>query len=841
MDQKTRFKLIIGFWILFIVISVQARSLLTESIEGSEETTELDTESAKGSQLVKDRFNLTGDELSHTVIISLRELNQEITSSKWRNFTLYLSQYLLNSLLDLEYDQVFSEPIMLSYGYFDNAAAMVSENRLYGMINVISNTLTLGDESSIEDFTEHVHTIRDLLGDVDAFYDYVGAVNTTKLPSISDAKTAKLILTGNIANFVDLIEVAETTFDESELIAVLVIIVILALVFKSPMGIFLPIISMIGALFPTYLLTFILGELGVFTVNDFLPSMIAMIGIAVAVDYNLFSMVRFREEYRKRKAQHELDGTWTKETRRHTQVLSAKIMNATAGNAVMFSGFTVMTGFGAMLVLGSEFTLGMALSVSIVVTFSILTARTLTPAILSLFGDYLDWPNFMSGARRDIDAQKTKSTKESIWVRWSRLVMRYPWIFLLLGVIILTPFILLSTEADLGFNMVSNLPKGTEAREGFEILFEEFDLGELSPYTIIIDGKNTNSIFTEDIIESANQFGIWAMGFTKHRNGENLRFESISSLSVSTNHDSRTPITLNLTQITDKLNAPSIINLNETNEEKMQFIDTTSKYINYDFGNNTLLIELTSNLDAGSTAAFSLVHNIRDQLKISFAGLDVDTYVAGFSASFSDSKDQLFNDVPKMLAVAVILIFLALLIIFRSILLPIKAIITIGGSILFALGTLVYIFQDGHIQHIEIFDITLWEAEKSGISFIIPVFLFTTILGLGMDYSIFIISRIREEYEKGASMDDAVGIGLAKTAGVITSAATIMTVTFMVFALSPMVILKTMGFAMAIAIIADASISRIIILPAAMKLLGDWNWWLPDWLKKILPNIRLEH
>ncbi|MHA2276208.1 MAG: MMPL family transporter, partial [Candidatus Kariarchaeaceae archaeon] len=98
-----------------------------------------------------------------------------------------------------------------------------------------------------------------------------------------------------------------------------------------------------------------------------------------------------------------------------------------------------------------------------------------------------------------------------------------------------------------------------------------------------------------------------------------------------------------------------------------------------------------------------------------------------------------------------------------------------------------------------------------------------------------------EEYENGADMDDSVGIGLAKTAGVITSAAAIMTVTFMVFALSPMIMLKMMGFAMAIAIVVDASISRIIILPAAMKLLGEWNWWLPKWLEKRLPNIRLKH
>jgi RND superfamily putative drug exporter len=637
----------------------------------------------------------------------------------------------------------------------------------------------------------------------------------------------------------------ETTFDESEIIAVIVVIIILALVFNSPMGVMLPILSMIGALFPTYLLTFLLAKTGLFAINDFLPSLIAMIGIAVAVDYNLFSMVRYREEYRKRKAEHETKGTWNKETIKDTQILCAKIMNATAGNAVMFSGFTVMTGFGAMLVLGSEFTMGMALSISIVVGLSILTARTLTPAILSLWGDYLDWPNFLSRARKDIERQKdVTNNKENFWVRWSRLVMRYAWLFLILGILFLAPFIFFSAQMDMGFNIVSSLPKGTEAREGMEIMFEEFDLGSLTPYSVVIDGKTDNSIFNAALITTVNEFGNWTMNYsnTRSRDGSHQEFASFSTISAQTGYSSRDfTFMMDLASIEGILQSPTMLNSTHANDQKIGFVANSANYINYNYGNNTLIIDITSNIDPGDPSAFELVDTLRKNAREFFTDFDVDVYVTGFSASFTDSMDSLYEDVPKMLIVAVIVIFLALLLIFRSILLPIKAIITIGGSILFSLGALVLIFQNGYFQHFDIFGVTLWEAENAGIIFMIPVFLFTTILGLGMDYSIFIISRIREEYENGASMDDSVGIGLAKTAGVITSAATIMTVTFMVFALSPMIMLKMMGFAMAVAIVVDASISRIIILPAAMKLLGEWNWWLPKWLEKRLPNVKLAH
>ncbi|MCE7736035.1 MAG: MMPL family transporter [Candidatus Heimdallarchaeota archaeon] len=273
-----------------------------------------------------------------------------------------------------------------------------------------------------------------------------------------------------------------------------------------------------------------------------------------------------------------------------------------------------------------------------------------------------------------------------------------------------------------------------------------------------------------------------------------------------------------------------------------QFIGYISDFINWDNGNNTIRITLTTPVDPGSPAGWELIDDIREKVSELFDYEDVEgAYVTGMSAMFKDSKDEMYVNVPQMLLLAVVLIFLALLVLFRSIVLPIKAILTISGSILFALGSLVMVFEYGWFNDVTIAGYQIWSAEVVGITYFLPVFLFTTILGLGMDYSILIISRIKEEYDKTGDMDEAVGTGLAKTAGVITSAATVMVATFLVFAGAPMLILKMMGMAMAIAIVVDATISRIILLPAAMKLLGKQNWWLPKWLDKILPRLDLEH
>jgi RND superfamily putative drug exporter len=557
-----------------------------------------------------------------------------------------------------------------------------------------------------------------------------------------------------------------------------------------------------------------------------------MIGIAVAIDYNLFSLVRFKEEFHKRKAIGLTENKWSKDDIRHAELESSAIMNKTAGNAVMYSGITVLIGFVSLLVLQSDFSNGMALAVSMVVIFSIITARTLTPAILGLFGRYIDWPNITTRSNQAIKDQQDKKVIKTIWTKWSNLVMKNAFPFLILGIIIILPVTFLALQTNLGFDTVKNLPRGTESRDGFEVLSEKFDLGSANPYEVIINTKKENGVFNPYVILATNELAKWAFDYSETLNNKNLTFKTISSYSVYTNTTSGELKLYSPSEIDFYLNYAPI---GARKSFREFIIDPYVNTQNTTQINNTLLIKLTSNLDQGSNEAWHLVVKIREKAHELFDKLGAEVFVFGFAASFYDTQQSIYGDTPLMLTVAVILIFIALMILFRSILLPAKAIITISGSILFSLGALVYVFQQGNF---------LWvvNAEQvDGITFFIPVFLFTIVLGLGMDYSIFIISRIREEYIKGADPHDAVGIGLSKTANVVTSAATVMIATFIVFALAPILFLKTMGVAMSVAIFIDATVSRMILLPSAMALAGRWNWYLPKWLKKILPEIKLDH
>ncbi|HEY7133049.1 MAG TPA: MMPL family transporter, partial [Candidatus Limnocylindrales bacterium] len=197
-----------------------------------------------------------------------------------------------------------------------------------------------------------------------------------------------------------------------------------------------------------------------------------------------------------------------------------------------------------------------------------------------------------------------------------------------------------------------------------------------------------------------------------------------------------------------------------------------------------------------------------------------------------DTVDFYATGIPEVMAFVLILSFLLLLVAFRSIVIPIKAIALNLLSTGAAFGLMVLVFQEGYLQGPLGF-------KPGPIESFVPVFIFTILFGLSMDYHVFILTRIKEARDHGMSSNDAVARGIAVTAGTITSAAAIMVCVFAVFVTLPLTIIKQLGFGLAVAVFIDATIVRSILLPATMRLLGEWNWWLPRWLGW-LPRVTIE-
>ena len=206
--------------------------------------------------------------------------------------------------------------------------------------------------------------------------------------------------------------------------------------------------------------------------------------------------------------------------------------------------------------------------------------------------------------------------------------------------------------------------------------------------------------------------------------------------------------------------------------------------------------------------------------------------VSGFTAESKDFSDKIKAVAPLVFGFVLVFAFGLLLFAFRSLVLAAKAIVLNLLSVAAAYGVMVLVFQHGVGQGLLGFDST------AGIDSFLPIFIFVILFGLSMDYHVFILSRIREAYDRGMSTEQAVSHGIKTTAGVVTSAAIVMVCVFSVFATLQMLIFKQFGVGLAAAILIDATVVRAILLPATMKVLGDWNWYLPKWLEW-LPH--LEH
>src|ERR671919_1318548 len=232
-----------------------------------------------------------------------------------------------------------------------------------------------------------------------------------------------------------------------------------------------------------------------------------------------------------------------------------------------------------------------------------------------------------------------------------------------------------------------------------------------------------------------------------------------------------------------------------------------------------------SGTDAASTDALAtLRQDTVPQLFPNVSGGEV-VGVSGFTAGSADFNELMSERIWWVFGFVFLMAFLLLLVTFRSIVIPIKAIVLNVLSVAAAMGIVTYVFQDGHFESLLDFDstgaVTAW----------FPIMLFVILFGLSMDYHVFILSRIKEAVDRGESTDEAVSHGIKSTAGVVSAAAMVMVGVFSIFATLSFIDMKQFGVGLAAAVLIDATLVRGVMLPATMKLLGDWNWYLPKWLE----------
>ena len=485
------------------------------------------------------------------------------------------------------------------------------------------------------------------------------------------------------------------------------------------------------------------------------PQMASMIGLGVGIDYALFLVTRHREFL----------------GRGMTVAESVGRSAATAGQAVIFAGGTVVIAILGLAVSGVPFMTAAGIATSVVVLIMVAASITLLPAFLGLAGHRVNGrisKRVRMAAKADAAAAADHVTPG--WERWGSHVANNAWPYAIGVTVLLLALTAPVLSLQLGFPDEGTLPDTRTERRAYDLVAEGFGPGVNGPLVIAIDTSQDASQVQDLSTQIRADPGIAAV----------LPAEINAEAGVAT-----------------------IVAFPNTAPQDDATLDTVKR----------IRSEIIPPLFDSSPAR---------------------AHVGGATAGFADIGDRVNDRLPLFIAAVIVLSFLLLMFVFRSILVPLKAALLNLLSIGAAYGVLVMVFQWG------------WGAGLIGlestvpiVSFI-PMFMFAILFGLSMDYEVFLLSRVREEYLVTGDNDSSVIHGIASTARVITSAALIMISVFLGFVLGDDPTIKMMGLGLATAIFVDATIVRVVLVPATMKLMGDANWWIPGWLDRILPTIDIE-
>ncbi|MCJ7492426.1 MAG: MMPL family transporter [Dehalococcoidia bacterium] len=449
----------------------------------------------------------------------------------------------------------------------------------------------------------------------------------------------------------------------------------------------------------------------------------------------------------------------------------------TSGKAVVFAGCTVVLAVSGMFLVGDSTFNSIGLASIVVVVLAVLISVTLLPALLMMLADHID--------RFSLPFLKSGGEGGGIWGFITDHVLRRPVVLAVgvLAVLLATAYPALTLN--LGFNGAKGLPDAVAAKKALLVLQDNFTLGLSSPALVVVDAGKDRNVYASDVQSRVS--GLVS----------SVQAESTESVGPDAPYG-----------------APIQTSINDAGD--------------------TEAIRIPLNADTGEQKALDAVDRLRkDIVPASFGGGTAKALVTGDTAANIDFRDNIIFRTPFVFMFVLGLAFLILLVTFRSIVIAVKAIILNLLSVGATYGLLVLVFQKGWLLE------GVLDFKATGIiESWLPLFLFTILFGLSMDYHMFVLSRIKEAHEHGANSDDAVSMGIRATAGTITSAALIMVAVAMIFAFTRFIGLKQFGFGLAVAILIDATVIRSILLPASMKLLGDYNWYLPKWLEW-LPKVRM--
>lgn len=585
---------------------------------------------------------------------------------------------------------------------------------------------------------------------------------------------------GGPAFYGDVQTVSETDLRRSEFISLPLAALALLIVFGSVIAAGIPLAVGGAAVLVALAGIFVVASLTPMSI--FVLNLATLLGLGLGVDYSLLMTSRFREEL----AHHHGPDRVAE---------AVRITVATAGRAVFFSGLTVLLGLLGLVLFEFMILRSVGIAGAIVVGLAVASAITLLPAILAIVG-----------TRIDVLAIRKVTVEPGMdgpWARLARRVMRHPVrvlvptlaILLVLGV----PFLHVRFNAP----DATILPPSVPSRDAYDILVREFGEGEFAPLVVAI--RTTGDATAPDNVARLYDYS--------RRLAADPRVSRVTGL---VDVDPR----LTLAQYQLLYSSPGgppdrfvAATLAETTRGSLTAFTVFTPY--------------GPNRDEGR----ALVHEMRDPSSPLAPPPGISILVGGGAADVDDVVSRVWADFPRTAAFIVLTTFVVLFVLLRSLVLPVKALVMNTLSIVASFGALVWIFQDGNLSA------PLGFQPLGFVETTQPVILFCVLFGLSMDYEVFLLTRMKEVWDRTGDNTEAVARGLERSGRIVSSAALVVVLVAGSFAFADIVLIKALGLGVAVAVALDATVVRALLVPATMRLLGRWNWWVPARLERAVRGV----
>lgn len=598
--------------------------------------------------------------------------------------------------------------------------------------------------------------------------------------AFGNPKKLQMFIGGEPSYTADIYKLSEENLRRGELIALPICLLVMIIVFSGVMAALLTIFTGIINITIIIAIIYLLGhqiDLTVFVLN-----IATMLGLGLGLDYTLLITYRFREEYAKC----------------YESQKAVFVILSTAGKSVLFSGIIVFISIASLIFFPINILYSIGVGGVVVVAVTLLSSVTFLPAMLCLFEKYI------TSSNASLKRLSSENVHDHRWFKFANLVMEYPVTFLIPTICILVilgyPFI----DVKINSSDAKILPTWTPSRQLMEQFDSSFNANDLSPINIVLKAKNNNILSKTNISAIYDYVQILK---------KDKRVKSVGSIVT----------------IKEGLNKQQYQQLYR-DTSKLPFTDYQKQVFNSMTKGKYTLISVISKYSKDDNRNFELVHTLRDQTVKN----GISKVVGGRTSEIIDMMNIVYDLFIKIVIFISIVTYCALFWLLRSIILPLKAIIMNFLSLSVCYGMLVFIFQQGHFSHFLHFTAVGFTDLN------LPILLFFVLFGLSMDYEVFLLTRIKEYYEKTGDNAKSVALGLERSARVITSAALILIIVTSAFVSADIIFIKAFGLGTALAIAIDASLIRLLLVPATMRLLGDWNWYIPKWIDRILPVLQFD-